>query len=104
MFEVYTKEVIIKVGDKEETYKLKPLLGRFYPKFSSLLTKLQKATINDSVDFEKLEPSTFGDAHELCVETLKKSYPNQNTEELEEFVSQNLFNLIPAPIEVNLNK
>jgi hypothetical protein len=104
MFEVYTKEVKIKIGDKEETYLLKPLSGKFYPKFSLLLSKFQKVTSTENgVDLEKVDSSTFGIAHELCLETMKKSYPDQKEESLDEFVTQNLFSIIPALIEVNLN-
>jgi len=104
MFEVYTKEVKILVNDKEETYKLKPLTGRYYPKFSHLLTKFQKASNDkDGLDIEKIDSETFGVAHELCLETLKKSYPEQDVNNLDEFVTQNLFSLITALIEVNIN-
>ena len=104
MFEVYTKEVKIKVGDKEETYKLRPLTGRYYPKFTSVISHLQKVSSEDStVDMSKLDPEIFGSIHELCFQTFKKSYPEQKDEVLEEFITQNLFQIIPALIEVNIN-
>ena len=42
--------------------------------------------------------------YEVVYETFVKSYPNTDKEQIEQFVSQNLLNLVEPIIEVNLGK
>jgi hypothetical protein len=103
MFDVYTKDVVMKTQNSEDVYKLRPLSGKFYPKFSAMLGKFEKTASGGEFNLSDLDESVFGIAHELCVETLKKSYPDMDINTLEEFVSQNLMTLISALIQVNMN-
>ena len=101
MFEIYTKEV--KVG--ELTYKLRPLSGRFLPKLYAIINKFENMDEKDktsSAAFKLLDEDSITKLHELLLETFKKSYPNENVEKLEEFVSQNLLQLFEPLMQVNM--
>ncbi len=87
-FDIYTQEV--KIND--QLYKLRPLCGRFLPKFFAVVKKFEGVDKdNASIPFDE---ETIEKLHELGLETFKKSYPNTKEEELDEFVSQNLMLLI----------
>ena len=112
MFEIYTKEVEIKEPNGNVVkYKLRPLSGRFLPKLYSILGKMQvrqkelKGLSEEEKNiksFEQLDEDTISKLHSLTFETLKKSYPKENEEVLNEFASQNLLQFLGALIEVNL--
>ena len=99
MFEVFTKEVEI----NGTQYKLKPLSGRFMPKFFKVLKALEKASKSEDEFVQHLDEEAMGHAHELVLETFKKSYPQEKVEQLDEFVSQHLNELLPALAEVNMH-
>ena len=103
MFEIYTKEVKIQTMVGEEVIRLRPLSGRYFPKLMSIITKL--GTIEgDSKEFLKnLDAETSSNLHYLILESIKKSYPNEDIEKLDEFVTQNIFSLIGPIFEVNIN-
>jgi len=101
VFEIFTKEVEIKVGDNVHKYTLRPLSGRFLPKLYSVIGKLQSKDEEGIGSF--LEEDTIKVLHELILETFRKSYPNEDENKLDEFVSQNIMLLLEAVIEVNIN-
>ena len=101
MFEIYTK--LVKINDEE--YKIRPLSGRFLPKLYSVFAKIEAGRKEHGEDnfLQALDEQTINFAHELCLETMKKSYESQDPVKLDEFVSQNLWAVFGAVAEVNLN-
>jgi UDP-galactopyranose mutase len=114
MFEVYTKEVQIKDSNGNvNTYKLRPLSGRFTKKlFDTIKATAPKNKLDESLTEEEqrierlkqLDTQALQDLHELLVETFKKSYPNQELEQIDEFCTQNLMSLLEPLLEVNMGK
>jgi hypothetical protein len=105
-FEIYTKDVEITLkSGKTMTLTLRPLTGRFYPKFMSIVTQLMDVDkeAEQSDVLKKLDEPTVEKLHLLLTETLKKSYPTEKPEVLDEFVSQNMFVLLEPFMEVNIN-
>jgi hypothetical protein len=101
MFELYRKDVTI----DGVTYSLKPLNGRHLPRLFGVLksmSKMKEGATNEDI-FDALDEETIAKAHEICLETFKKSYPNEPVESLDSFVSQRLMNLLPAVIELHMN-
>ena len=102
MFQIYTKEFKLKdASGNEETYRLRPLTGRFLPKLFGIMGKL--STGEGEVDMSKLDEEAMAKLHMICLETFKRSYPNEKEEALDEFVSQNLLRLIEPVFAVNMN-
>ncbi len=99
MFEVFTKEVEI----EGQVYKIRPLNGRFLGKLFAVFKdlKLDEKT-DEKSSFDNLGEGTIEKLHEIILETFSKSYPENNKDELEEWVSQNLFKLIEPVIQVNI--
>lgn len=97
-FEIYTKEVVI----GNETYKLRPLSGRFLPKLYSVAKSFNKDSSDDG-SLEGMSEDTISNIHSVCLETLKASYPDQKPEDLDLFVSSNLWALFKAVTEVNFD-
>lgn len=102
MFEIYKKDITININGKDLTLSIRPLSGRFYGKFISVV-KAFNGDINEKDFLEKLDEDTMNKLHELLLETLIKSYPTEDKELLSEFVTQNMFLLIPGFVEVNIN-
>lgn len=100
-FEIYTK--LVKINDAE--YKVRPLAGRFLPKLYAVFAKIEAGRKEHGEDnfLQALDDQTILFAHELCLETMKKSYPERDPAVLDEFVSQNLWAVFGAVAEVNLN-
>lgn len=115
-FEIYTKEVTIATAKGDKVLTLRPLSGRFLPKLYSIMGKMDFKDVESEngvklTDAEKarkffnqLDEPTVAKLHEICLETLKKSYPQEDATVLDEFVSQHLLALFPAVFEVNLGK
>ena len=100
MFEIYTKTV--KIGDNE--YRIRPLAGRFLPKLYTVFASFERGRKEHGEDgfLQGLDEKTISYAHELCLETMKASYNERSVEELDAFVSQNLWELFGAVSEVNM--
>jgi hypothetical protein len=102
IFDIYTKEVTI----NGQTYKIRPLSGRFLPKFYKVIGKLSEGNADGKQDVNPTK--LFEDAeamealHTIGLETLKKSYPETKVEQLDEFVSQNLLKMLEVLIQVNM--
>ena len=105
-FEVFRKEVEVDTMIGKKKYTLLPLSGRYYPKFMSVVKKFPQSEEASNEDFLiALDEETVGKLHELVFKTLEASLRVVDKKELEEldyFVSQNLFAFIPALIEVNI--
>lgn len=103
MFEIYTHEVELKVGDNTYKYKLRPLSGRYLPKFYKIISKTQELNLEDDKEmFKLLDEETISILHELSLKTLQKSYSDVDEETLDEFVSQNLLQMMEGLIKVNM--
>lgn len=111
MFEIYTKEVKIKGNDGTITkYKLRPLNGRHLSKVFDIVNVLSKTGANKSLPqeeqaklaFDAFDKNTIDKLHSITFETLKKSYPNESEEVLDEFTSQNLLFFMDAIISLNM--
>lgn len=102
IFDIYTKDVELKLkSGNSVTLKIRPLSGRFLPKLFSVASKFQGKS-EDEVSAIFSDEKSIADLHLLILETLKKSYPKEDVEALDEFASQNLFSLLEAVIEVNI--
>jgi hypothetical protein len=101
MFEIRTKELKI----ENDTYILKPLKGDSLPALWGVLTKLGKEVDEEGKPkLESLDEETMRKIFNLCFDTFKKSYPSESPEKLEYFVSQNLWSIFPAVMELNTAK
>jgi hypothetical protein len=98
IFEITTRDVVI----KGETYKLRPLTGRFLPKLYAILAKAPKDQDQEGVMKMFADEQVVQNLYDIAVETLKKSYPEKDITQVEEFVSQNLLALFQPLIELNL--
>jgi len=104
-FAVYKEEVEVSTKMGKKTYTLLPLSGRFYRKFIGLVKKFPQNEGATNEEFmNSLDEETIGSLHELVFETLKFSLNVKKEEEdqLDRFVSQNLFAFIPGLVSVNM--
>lgn len=99
-FELYTK--LVKINEDE--YRIVPLTGRFLPKLYRIFAAMERGKKEHGEDnfLQALSEQTVADTHELCLETMKKSYPERSPEVLDQFVSQNLWQVFGAVAEVNM--
>ena len=103
MFELYTEEVKLKdPSGKEETYRLRPLTGRYLPKLYSIISKLHNDDGSEDIDVSNFDEKTIADMHTIVFETFKRSYPNEDETKLDEFVSQNLMKLVGPVFGLNI--
>lgn len=104
-----------------DEYYLKPLSGEYIgllfevlDAFQSVNSKIESETPVDATEEEKeklssekflsyLDKPSLGKLHTLTLETLKTSYPEEKAENLDGFVTQNLFKLMNHVIKVNMN-
>jgi len=106
--------------DNEE-YFLKPLGGahigllfEVLDSFQSVNSRIEKDTPKDATEEERekfssekfleyLDKASLAKLHTLTMETFKRSYPSEKVDDLEGFVTQNLFKLMNHVIKVNMN-
>lgn len=106
--------------DNEE-YFLKPLGGahigllfEVLESFQSVNSRIESETPVGATDEEKeklsgdkfleyLDKEALAKLHTLTMETFKRSYPSEKVDDLEGFVTQNLFKLMTHVIKVNMN-
>lgn len=98
MFDVYTKEVVI----NGQSYRLRPLSGRYLPKLYRIISAMQEYKDDSSKMFGDV--TLVEDLHTLIFETFTKSYPNESKEILDEFITQNFIKLVEVVISVNMPK
>jgi len=105
-FEVYRKDVEVETRSGTKNYKLLPLGGDYFPILMSVIGKFPQG--EDSTTEEllaALDEDTTGKIHKLVFITLKQSLnvvDKKDLEELDLFVSQNLFAFLPSLLSVNL--
>ena len=100
MFEVYTKEIEIQ-GNK---YNIKPLTGKYIGLLYDVIKELNVGENGKQEEIvDKLSSVVITKLHTICLETMKKSYPDQEEGKLNEWVSQNLFSLVKPIVEVNIS-
>lgn len=97
-FDIYTKTVEIAGND----YIIKPLPGKFYDKFLRVIKGFNVSTGTDQELLDSLSPESFKEAHELCVETMKLSYPDDPVDKIDLWVTQNFNKIFEAVTEINL--
>lgn len=110
---IYVKEFKYKdINDVEQTLMLKPLKGKYYKKLWTLSgTLMSNKSVKENVGatdeelgaefFKSLSEENVEKLHEVCLETLKLSYPSANVDDLELFVSSHLFNLFGVIMQIN---
>jgi hypothetical protein len=104
-FEIYTKQVeVIDAVGNTNTFTIRPLSGRWLPKLYRVLKKLSPENKDDTTNLKNIDEEAMGELHELVFETMKKSYPKEDTTILDEFCAQNLMSLVQPLVEVNMGK
>lgn len=103
MFEIYTKTIEVEAMSGKQSIKVRPLNGRHFPKLLNIVKKFQNVGQESSKFFEALDEETAKDLHLIILETLCKSYPDIPRDQMDEFVTQNLFALMGPIFEVNIN-
>ena len=98
MFDIKTEEIEIK-GEK---YRIRPLSGRYLPKFYAVLSAFEKNKESENV-LDTFNEEITGNLQELALETFKASYPQEDVEKLDMFVSQNLLLILEGLIKVNVS-
>ena len=105
-FEVYRKDVEVETRSGKKQYKFYPLSGEEFPIFMEVVSKFPQGDNLSNEDFFKaLDSDTTRKLHTLISATLKYSLSitdKKDLEELDRFVSQNLFAFLPALMDVNL--
>lgn len=102
MFEIYNKDIEI----KGKTYTFCPLNGDLLPDLFEIMSNFKKAkeeSTDDTITASALDKQTMSTLHKLAFETMKISYPSEDTNKLNQWVSQNLMLLIEPLVEVNVN-
>lgn len=110
MFEVYTKKVTIETRMGPQEIEFRPLPGSYYPMFMEVVTKMMAEASPDmdadNIDVKEvvkmLDSQTVSKLHTLVLQSLLRVYKDVPKEQLEEFVSQNLFVLMDPLLEVNI--
>jgi hypothetical protein len=86
-----------------QTYKFKPLTGRYIGKIYSLMKSFSKVKEgSEETVLEAMDEETVGKLYDVVYETVIKSYPTEDKAKLEMWVSQNLMKLIEPVLKINL--
>jgi len=108
MFEIRKEkvEIVDDLGNKK-VYEVGPLTGKYLEdlyyvmeKFSGTNTKEETLSTEELLKVLGTDASTK--LHKLVLETLKLSYPDIDTIQLDTFASQNLFKFVEPMIKVNI--
>jgi len=87
----------IKIGEEEIT--LKPLRVKHLPSLFELMGKFEG--VKDDEIIKRMDKDVARLIGNLCLETMRLSYPNEPEEEREAFVMNHLIELLPVIIELN---
>jgi len=87
----------IKIGEEEIT--LKPLRVKHLPDLFELMGKFEG--VKEEEIMKKMDKDVARLIGNLCIETMRLSYPNEPEEEREAFVMNHLIELFPVVIELN---
>lgn len=103
MFELYEEkvELVDRAGNKN-TYTISPLPGEYLEDLYYVIDKFQSAGEKDSEILKALTTDTSNKLHKLVMATLLQSYPNEDKDKLNKFVSQNLLKFVEPIIKVNM--
>ena len=108
---VYSKDFEYQnIDGTKEKIKLLPLKGNYLAGLFKLSKKFQALkNYNELSDEERtikmlelLDTETVDTLVDVCTATLKRSLPGTSQEDIDDFVSQHLFELFPVIIELNL--
>ena len=103
MFEPYSEEFTIKTREGPRKVKLLPLRGRHYNKFLSAVKKVMpQGESAGNLSLDNLNEEGLGEIHFLVVESMKLSYPKEDPDNIDMFVTQNLFQFLEPLIKVNM--
>ena len=103
------KSVVVKIKNEDGTYdeiELKPLKMRYFPEFWSLFESFvdidmqKEPTAQDMV--KAMNKKTIETLCNLMKTSLQETYPDAEEAMIEQFVSENFFELIDKFFEVNL--
>jgi hypothetical protein len=101
---MYDKEFKFDNAGKEESILLKPLPVANIPELFKIVAEIQRFTTAGTTDVLSVL-SSDADTAKLIVNvvraSVKKSYPEMSDDVLDDFVSMNMFQLLPLVIEVN---
>lgn len=101
MFSTRKEQVVI----DDETYIFRPLGGKLFAQFFKLIHKMSELDLdfnNPKASSSLFDEETARILHDLCFHSLKKSYPQEKDEVLDEFVTQHLFQLMEPLMKVNM--
>lgn len=96
-FEVFSKTIKI----KDDEYTLRPLSGRYLPKLYEVASKLGKGDDEEDI-LANLNEEVVKKLHDLALQTFVTAYPQEDKDKIDLFVSQNLLEILPVLIELNM--
>jgi len=96
-FEIYAHQFEL----EGETYKLVPVGGEYIDLLFDIMAKFEGKD-EDEFKVSDLDGDTVKKLHKLTLETFKKSYPEQDEKQLDQFVGQKLFQLIDPVFKTNI--
>lgn len=106
LFEIYKKEVEI-AGKK---FQLRPLSGRYLGKLYFIAEKFSSLSDDKETEEERgkkflkaMDEETTQQLFDVSFQMFIKSYPQENKEALEDFVSTHLIEILPVLLEINFN-
>ena len=110
MFEIYKKKFeFTDVSGETNTYEIKPLGGDYLDTLLGLTKKMRPSKQKEGMTEEEkteanidaLNPEAMKELHYLILETFKKSYPDIDAIQLDDFCAQNLMGLIEPFMDVH---
>ena len=111
MFEYYTEQVVIEDAmGNSNTYRLVPLKGKDLSKLYKIMKGFGKDIEKDEngkpkdVPIESIDEELMGDLHDLAFKTMRDSYPKEDPDEIDKWVSQNLVYLVEPLVKVNVGR
>lgn len=105
--ELYEEKIVVKIDGKDQELTFRPLGGKYLPKFYRFLSSYDKKDTESENEATKRfmqNEAAITDLHCLALATMKKTFPDEKEEVLDEFVGRNLFALVAPIIKVNLPK
>ena len=87
-------------------YIIRPLTGKYIGKLFTVMKSMSKIKEGSSPEeiFSVINEDTATALHELIYATLQKANTGMNPEELDEYVTQDMFKLMGKILEINMPK
>ena len=100
---IYTEQFKFKNRDGTEgIIEIRPLAGKHLPKLYAVVGKLREAKgSNAEVSLAALDENTMETLVQLCTVTIKRSFPSESDDKIDEFVSSHFLKLMTAIMSVN---